>query len=203
MVSTPDTNDGTSSALLAALRFAAHKHRWQRRKDTGATPYINHPIAVAELLARIGGVTDLAALQAAILHDTIEDTQTTPQELEEQFGPEVLGLVQELTDDKRLPQQERKRLQIEHAPQLSARAKQIKIADKTCNLGDVTATEPPGWSLQRKRDYLDWAEKVVAGCRGCNPALEQHFDALAKEKRALLEVGDVTLEEYGENAGDK
>src|SRR6266403_2155928 len=96
--------NNAAAAMLAALRFAAQKHSRQRRKDSDATPYINHPIAVAEVLARVGGVTDLATLQAAILHDTIEDTQTTPQELDEQFGQDVRLLVQELTDDKSLPQ---------------------------------------------------------------------------------------------------
>ena len=127
-------------------------------------------------------------LQAAILHDTIEDTQTTPQELGEHFGQEVRLLVQELTDDKSLPKQERKQLQIEHAPHLSVAAKQIKMADKICNLADITPTQPIDWSLQRKRDYLDWAERVVAGCRGCSPQLEQHFDAVLKEKRQTLET---------------
>ena len=174
--------------MLAALRFAAQKHSRQRRKDSDATPYINHPIAVAEVLARVGGVTDLATLQAAILHDTIEDTQTTPQELDEQFGQDVRLLVQELTDDKSLPQRERKRLQIEHAPHLSTGAKLIKMADKICNLADVTLTQPVDWPLQRKRDYLDWAERVVAGCRGCSPLLEQLFDATLKEKRLILET---------------
>ena len=94
--------------LLAALRFAAEKHRSQRRKDSESTPYINHPIAVAELLARVGKVDNLELLQAAILHDTIEDTETTAQELDERFGERVRRLVEEVTDDKRLPKAERK-----------------------------------------------------------------------------------------------
>jgi guanosine-3',5'-bis(diphosphate) 3'-pyrophosphohydrolase len=176
------------AALLAALSFAAQKHSRQRRKDSDATPYINHPIAVAEVLARVGRVTHLPTLQAAILHDTIEDTQTTPQELDDHFGEAVRLLVQELTDDTSLPKQERKRLQVEHAPHLSRAAQQIKIADKICNVGDITPTQPVDWPLQFKRDYLDWAERVVAGCRGCNPQLEQHFDAVLNEKRQTLET---------------
>jgi len=179
-------NNETAPALLGAMRFAAQKHSRQRRKDSEATPYINHPIAVAEILARIGKVTDLQTLQAAVLHDTIEDTQTTPQELDNDFGQEVRVLVQELTDEKSLPKQERKRLQIEHASHLSTRAKQIKIADKICNLSDITVTQPADWPLQRKRDYLDWAERVVFGCRGWNPHLEDHFDRLLREKRVSL-----------------
>lgn len=186
-MSIPDTNNRAAPAILAALQFAAQKHSRQRRKDSEATPYINHPIAVAEVLATIGRVTDLVTLQTAILHDTLEDTATTPQELDEHFGQEVRLLVQELSDEKSLPKQERKRLQIQHAPHLSARAKQVKIADKICNLVDITATQPADWALPRKRDYLEWAERVVSGCRGCNRELERHFDAVLEEKRKLLE----------------
>jgi len=174
-------------AVLGAARFAAQKHRGQQRKDK-STAYINHPIAVAEILARVGGVSDLAVLQAALLHDTLEDTETTVEELDEKFGPEVRRLVQEVTDDKSLPNAERKRLQVEHAPHLSRGAQQIKIADKISNLGDITADQPAAWSWERKRDYLDWAEKVVAGCRGCCPPLEEHFDQVLKERRAALEA---------------
>jgi len=188
ILSVQNTNNGVATGLLTALRFAAHKHRLQRRKDSDGTPYINHPIAVAEVLARIGGITELTALQAAILHDTLEDTQTTPQELDEHFGQQVRLLVQELTDDKSLPKQERKRLQIEHAPLLTIDAKRIKLADKICNLGDITPTQPPDWPLQRKLDYFDFAERVVAGCRGWSAELERHFDALLNEKRQTLET---------------
>jgi guanosine-3',5'-bis(diphosphate) 3'-pyrophosphohydrolase len=162
--------------LLRAVRFAAEKHRGQRRKGHDASPYINHPIAVAELLARVGGISDLTVLQAAILHDTIEDTETRRDELDREFGTNVRRLVEEVTDDKSLPKQERKRLQIEHAASLSASAKQIKLADKICNLMDITHSPPADWPLQRKKEYLEWARAVVNGCRGCNSLLEAEFD---------------------------
>jgi (p)ppGpp synthase/HD superfamily hydrolase len=181
-----ETAKEPTTLLLAALKFAARKHSRQRRKDLEATPYINHPIEVAEVISRIGGITELPALQAAILHDTIEDTETTPQEIEDYFGQEVRLLVQEVTDDKSLPKQERKRLQVEHAPDLSTSAKQIKIGDKICNVSEITPTQPAEWPLQRKLEYLDWAEKVVSGCRGSNPDLEQHFEAVLKKRRELL-----------------
>ena len=180
-----DTTKEPTTLLLAVLKFAAHKHSGQHRKDK-ATPYINHPIEVAEVLSRIGGITDLPTLQAAILHDTIEDTETSPQELEDYFGQEVRLLVQEVTDDKSLPKQERKRLQVEHAPNLSTPGKLIKIGDKICNVSEVTPTQPAEWPLQRKLEYLDWAEKVVSGCRDCNLDLEQHFDAVLKKSRESL-----------------
>ena len=125
-------------------------------------------------------------LIAAALHDTVEDTQTTFGELEERFGPEVTRLVRELTDDKSLEKTQRKLLQIEHAPNSSLRAKQLKIADKICNVRDITASPPADWPLQRRRDYLKWSERVVAGCRGVNVKLDQAFDqAISRAKNML------------------
>ena len=172
--------------LLKALHFAADKHRDQRRKDEEASPYINHPIEVAELLARVGGVTDLVTLQAAILHDTIEDTNTTPEELEAVFGPEVRGVVEEVTDDTKLLKADRKRLQIEHAPHLSERAKLVKIADKIANVRSVTQTPPAKWPLSRRQEYLDWTEQVICGLHGCNPGLEKLYEELLQEGRRVL-----------------
>jgi guanosine-3',5'-bis(diphosphate) 3'-pyrophosphohydrolase len=182
----PDKTKETPGSLLAVLKFAADKHSRQRRRDLEATPYINHPIAVAEVLSRVGGITDLPTLQAAILHDTIEDTETSAQELKDYFGQEVCLIVQELTDDKSLPKQERKRLQVEHAPNLSTPAKLIKMADKICNVGEITARQPVEWSLQRKLEYLDWAERVVAACRDYNLNLAQHFDTVLKKSKESL-----------------
>ena len=164
--------------ILKALQFAATKHRDQRRKDVDASPYINHPIAAAELLARVGGVTDPTVLVAAILHDTVEDTETTFDELEAAFGSEVRGIVAEVTDDKSLPKPERKLLQVEHARHASSAAKLIKLVDKICNVTDVIEHPATGWSAARRLEYIAWAERVVAGCRGTNAALEQHFDAV-------------------------
>src|SRR5690242_9518877 len=112
--------------VIRAAAFAAHKHRDQRRKDAGATPYINHPLGLARILTAEGGVTDAATICAALLHDTIEDTETTAAELEAQFGVEIRAIVEEVTDDKALPKADRKRLQIEHAPHISDKAKLVK-----------------------------------------------------------------------------
>lgn len=162
--------------VFAALAFAAHKHRDQRRKDEGASPYINHPIALANVLVSEGGVTDHVVLCAAILHDTIEDTQTSHDELVAAFGQEIADVVAEVTDDKSLPKAERKRLQIEHAAHASRSAKLVKLADKTCNLRDLAATPPHDWSDDRRRDYVSWARQVIAGVRGVNAGLEAAFD---------------------------
>jgi guanosine-3',5'-bis(diphosphate) 3'-pyrophosphohydrolase len=172
--------------LFQALHFAATKHRDQRRKGAEASPYINHPIEVAELLAHAGGVTDLVTLQAAILHDTIEDTQTTPEELEAAFGPAVCEVVEEITDNKQLPKAERKQLQIDHAPHLSPRAQLVKLADKISNVRSVIETPPAEWSLERRWEYLNWSERVVAGCRGSNAGLEYAFDQAVAEGRRML-----------------
>ncbi len=174
--------------LLKAISFAADKHRRQRRKDAEASPYINHPIAVATVLASEGDVSDEATLLAAVLHDTVEDTQTTFVELEEHFGPEVAGLVRELTDDKSIEKKERKRLQIEHARESSIRAKQVKIADEICNVRDITVSPPADWPLQRRREYLTWSQKVVAGCRDVNPKLDQAFDRAIVRARSVLDL---------------
>ena len=172
--------------ILKAAHFAADRHRDQRRKGVDASPYINHPIEVAETLARVGGVSDLATLQAALLHDTIEDTKTSAAELEEVFGAEVSDLVGEVTDDKSLPKKERKQKQIDHSPHLSTRAKLIKLADKICNTRDIAHSSPDDWSEERRVQYLNWSEAVVAGCRGVNTHLEGYYDEVLQRARELL-----------------
>ncbi len=174
--------------FLKALNFSAGKHRHQRRKDTAASPYINHPIEVANILWTIGEVYDVAAIIAAILHDTIEDTDATPEEIRLSFGDEILGLVLEVSDNKSLPKQERKQNQITHSPHLSRRAKQIKLADKICNVRDIAYAPPDHWSRQRRIDYLQWAQAVIDGLRGSNEQLERFFDdTLAQARQKLIE----------------
>jgi len=170
--------------LLDALAFAAHKHRAQKRKDKEASPYINHPIALADVLANEGGVEDPVTLCAALLHDTVEDTETTYPELRRLFGRAIADVVAEVTDDKSLDKQVRKELQVKHAPHLSRRAKLVKLADKICNLRDLTADPPAGWSRKRRRDYYEWAKRVIDGLRGAHPGLERLFDKEYARRRA-------------------
>ncbi|HSG23040.1 MAG TPA: HD domain-containing protein [Azonexus sp.] len=162
--------------LISALAFAAHKHRDQRRKDAVASPYINHPIALANVLANEGDVDDERVLIAAVLHDTVEDTETSEQELVREFGHEIASIVLEVTDDQLLPTAERKRLQVEHAGKISRQAKLVKLADKICNLRDIATSPPAGWPVERKRAYFDWAKSVIDGLRGVHPVLEEIFD---------------------------
>lgn len=175
-----------TAAILRAIRFAAYKHRKQQRKDACGTPYIAHPIRVAEILADVAGIGHEEPLIAAVLHDTIEDTDTTLDEIEKHFGQNVRHWVMEVTDDKSLDKQERKQRQIDKARSLSEPAKQIKLADKIANITDIIESPPSDWSIERKRDYLDWSEKVIDGCRGICPPLEELFDERVAEARALL-----------------
>lgn len=171
-------NSDPIGVLVKAVAFAADKHRTQRRKDADASPYINHPIALANVLANEGGITDVVVLSAAVLHDTIEDTNTTAEELTAIFGPKITATVLDVTDDKALDKHVRKQRQIEHAPHISKEAKLVKLADKICNLRDILASPPADWSPERKQGYFDWAAKVVAGVRGVHPELEAVFDEL-------------------------
>ena len=162
--------------LIRAAAFAAHKHRDQRRKDAAATPYINHPLALARVLAVEGHVTDIATLCGALLHDTIEDTETTAAELEREFGAEIRSIVEEVTDDKTLLKAARKQAQIDHAPHISRKAQLVKLADKISNLRDVADSPPDRWTLERRREYFDWAKAVVDRLRGAHAGLEKIFD---------------------------
>jgi guanosine-3',5'-bis(diphosphate) 3'-pyrophosphohydrolase len=178
------------SPVLRAAHFAAQKHRMQRRRDADATPYINHPIALAMLLANEAKIDDPVVLCAALLHDTVEDTETSFEELVAAFGDEVADVVREVTDDKSLAKAERKRLQVEHASCISRRAKLVKLTDKICNLRDIEGAPPVGWSIQRRDEYVAWAAQVVAGLRGVHPGLERIFDDIVRrwsENRARQE----------------
>ena len=172
--------------LLEAASFAAQRHTGHKRKGSAGEPYINHPMEVANMLANVGNVDDYDVLIAALLHDTVEDTGTKTEEIAERFGERVSGIVAEVTDDKSLPKQERKRLQIEHAAHLSPEAKLVKLGDKISNIRDVSNNPPADWDIKRRRDYIDWGEKVVAGLRGTNAALETAFDEAVNSAREKL-----------------
>jgi guanosine-3',5'-bis(diphosphate) 3'-pyrophosphohydrolase len=174
--------DNRILAVLDAAHFAAYKHRNQRRKDADASPYINHPLALARTLAA-AGMMETEVLCAALLHDTVEDTETTFTELEERFGDQVASIVREVTDDKSLNKPERKRLQVEKAASKSREAKLVKLADKISNLRDILNDPPVDWSMQRRAEYFEWAASVVNGMRGTCPVLEAEFDELLESGR--------------------
>ena len=174
------------SLFFKALQFATLKHRDQRRKGGKKRPYINHPIQVAEILWSTGGVRDTNTLVAALLHDTVEDTGVSPEEIAELFNEDVRELVMEVTDNKLLPKPVRKYLQIVNSPKKSPRAQQIKLADKISNVTELALDPPDDWSLQRRKEYLDWTEQVINGLRGNHPALEARYDAALAEARRLI-----------------
>ena len=162
--------------IITALEFASKKHKDQRRKDAEASPYINHPIALAKVLCVEGEITDYKVICGALLHDTIEDTETTEAEIITLFGKSITKIVLEVSDDKSLPKAERKLQQIEHARHASKRAKLVKLADKISNLRDIINSPPADWSVQRKQDYFDWAKEVVDQVRDVSKMLGKAFD---------------------------
>jgi GTP diphosphokinase / guanosine-3',5'-bis(diphosphate) 3'-diphosphatase len=162
--------------IIKAASFAAYKHRNQRRKDADASPYMNHPLSLARVLTEEGGCNDLVTICAALLHDTIEDTDTKSEELELAFNNEIRNVVEEVTDDKSMDKSDRKLAQIEHAALISDKAKKVKLADKICNLRDIIASPPTGWPLERKQAYFDWAKAVIDNLRGVDEKLEAVFD---------------------------
>jgi guanosine-3',5'-bis(diphosphate) 3'-pyrophosphohydrolase len=190
-----DLCENDFAMFLRALQFAARHHADQRRKGGSHAPYINHPINVTMELWHTGQVRDTVTLVAALLHDTIEDTEATPEEIRQLFGEEVLSVVLEVTDDKNLPKPERKRLQVVNAPNKSPRARQIKLADKINNVFEIAHDPPNEWSLTRRREYMDWTKQVIDGLRGQNPALETRFDAVLAEAHALLDADEKKVDQ--------
>ena len=174
-----DTNEPIRAILSAAL-FAAEKHAGQRRKGDAAEPYVNHLLEVADLIARALPEPDTDLIIAALLHDSIEDAGVTAQDLALRFGADVADLVSEVTDDKSLPKQERKRLQVENAPKKSVRAQTIKLADKISNLRSMLSSPPAGWDLERRKEYFTWAKRVVDGLTAPDPILKAEFESTVR-----------------------
>lgn len=188
-------SDKDLDKIIRALEFSASKHRDQRRKEREKIPYINHLIEVLSILWRIGHIRYIPILVAAILHDISKDTDTKHEEISSLFGQEVLSLVLEVTDDKSLSKEERKQLQIEHAPNLSTGAKLIRIADKISNVSSW-----PNWPKERFVECLDWTEMVMKGLRGTNLELETHYDLALKISRE--KVANEYTDEYSANCCD-
>jgi GTP diphosphokinase / guanosine-3',5'-bis(diphosphate) 3'-diphosphatase len=174
--------------ILAAAHFAAEKHAHQKRKGANQEPYINHLIEVAELIASSSSRLDPELLMAGFLHDTVEDTGVTLTELEERFGSDVAALVAEVTDDKSLPKETRKQLQVKNAHKKSERAQTLKLADKISNLRSILQSPPVGWAAERKRQYFDWAKAVVSELNSPNPILKKEFDRLYSKGSQLTET---------------
>jgi guanosine-3',5'-bis(diphosphate) 3'-pyrophosphohydrolase len=190
-------NNDEFTIFLSALEFAAEKHRFGNRKDQPegqphGTAYINHPIRAAGLLWNTGQVRDIRILAAALLHDVLEDTPTKDEEIETRFGSEILGIVKEVTDDKSLPKDVRKRIQVETAAKKSFEARTVKLADKVTNVRDIRLT-PPNWDKDRKLTYVMWSKKVVDQIRGTNNALEKKFDEEFSLALAAIENKEINI----------
>ncbi|XP_015188728.1 PREDICTED: guanosine-3',5'-bis(diphosphate) 3'-pyrophosphohydrolase MESH1 isoform X2 [Polistes dominula] len=180
--------ESTTDKIICADPFKEEKHKNQKRKDPAQTPYINHPIGVANILLHEGDVYDPVVILAALLHDTVEDTDTSFDEIEQEFGYTVSQVVQEVTDDKTLPKAERKRLQIENAPKRSHRAKLVLLADKLYNLRDLQKSTPIGWTPERVKEYFKWAKAVVDRIRRTNSNLETALDKIFEEQKIETEI---------------
>lgn len=170
--------------LLRAAVFAARVHATHRRKGAAAEPYVNHVLEVAEILAAHAAPPD--AILAALLHDAVEDSDEDPEpctlaQIEAAFGAAVAGIVAEVSDDKSLPKEVRKGLQVRRGPGTSAAAKQLRLADKISNLNAISASPPKGWDHARRLEYVGWCGRVAAGLRGVNPALDALFEATYRE----------------------
>lgn len=171
--------------LIKALAFAGEKHKHQRGDDAHALPYINHPIALVHTLAHEGAIHDETLLCAALLHDTLEYTQTTVQELATAFSPKIAAIVLEVTDDFSQPKAVCQQQQIARAPHLCPEAKLIKLADKICNLRDIINIPPADWDVAAKLHYFDWSAQVIAGLRGIHPPLEAIFDQVYAQRTLI------------------
>jgi (p)ppGpp synthase/HD superfamily hydrolase len=163
-------------SVLRAADAAARWHVHQRRKGSAQEPYINHLLEVASLVTEATGATEPNVVVAALLHDAIEDQGITADTIARDFGQHVADIVTEVTDEKSLHKAERKRLQVANALNKSREAKLIKLADKTSNVRAVANSPAPNWTVERRREYVEWATKVIAGLRGTSPWLEQQFD---------------------------
>lgn len=177
-----------TTRIVQAIHFSAQKHKTQKRKNSKQTPYICHPVGVAHRLAIDAGIDDEDVLIAALLHDTVEDTDTTLEEIERLFGSRVAEIVDEVSDDKTLPKHVRKQQQIDHAPHISHEAKLVKLADKLDNLTDLLTDTPIGWEPQRVTQYFDWAEKVIRGLRSTNEPLETAIDDVLANREMAIEA---------------
>lgn len=163
--------------VFAALSFAAQRHRDAPRP--GADPCLAHPIAVADAIVSIGGVTDAVVLCAALLHDVVNNTETPPQLLMDRFGREIADVVLDISDDRSLPEVQRRRVQVAYAPNLSGRARLVRLADMLCRLRRLAAVP-----RAERAAEVAWVAQMVAGLGGMNTALETAADA------ALLALHD-------------
>lgn len=181
--------------LLETITYAIIKHDGQKRKDENAYPFIVHPIDVASILIK-AGVTDNDVLNAAILHDVVEDTSATYEEVKTKFGKSVADYVQEVSDDKSLSKLERKKAQIEHAKVISEGAKLIKLADKISNLTSLSNSVPKSWPAIWEKGYFAWAKLCTDNMSGLSEQLDAQLNTLYQNALSDLDIEKVREEYY-------
>lgn len=159
------------SKLAQAIHYASGQHIGQLRKNAAADPYIVHPFEVMNVL-RMCDVLDVDTLCGAILHDTVEDTGSTPEDIEKLFGTKVREIVMECSDDKSLDKVTRKKLQIEHSKNISREAKLVKLSDKYSNIKGLLTEPPATWSHDEIMGYVRWGFVVCQNLYGQNEKLD-------------------------------
>jgi (p)ppGpp synthase/HD superfamily hydrolase len=182
----PPIQEGETAVILAALQFSVQKHLRQMSKESDNGTYLDQRIAVTDVLSRIGHVTDITILTAAILHYVFDDTQTLKLELDQHFGPKVRYLVQELSENKNSSEPNRMRVQLKRASTLSFPAKNILLAEKICNMQSISSNNPADWSLERKCEYMTQLAQIATSCRGANPYLDQYFNELIEARMEMI-----------------
>ena len=178
------------SLLTSAASFAAIAHSADRRKNVQQSPYIEHPLRVGDRISSLGRITDCEVIAASYLHDVVEDTDITDEDIRAKFGDNVANIVKEVTDDRTLSKLDRKKNQVKNAPGKSYQAKLVKLADKLDNLSDLINEVPQGWTEQSRYGYFIWCYFVIAGLRGTNEYLEKALDDLYTEIIPLDELQD-------------
>ncbi|VBB18657.1 putative guanosine-3' 5'-bis(diphosphate) 3'-pyrophosphohydrolase MESH1 [Yasminevirus sp. GU-2018] len=194
-MSEPTSNQSSSKTILKAVKYAAECHRDQRRKDQFKTPYINHPVEVAEFLANLG-VTDVNTLVGCILHDVLEDTDGTEQQISDLFGDVVLRIVLDCSDDKSLDKIQRKRLQISHAEDIRPEAKLVKLADKYSNISGLLTHPPTSWSEEEIKGYVHWGMAVCRNLYGVNETVDNELRKLFSQHGVDVNMSQTELEKH-------
>jgi len=166
-------NEKDAEAVLGAAIFATEKHKSQVRSNEKKTPYIIHPIEVADLVMKIGHVYDKDVLITALLHDVMDDTQTTYEQITSLYGTKVSSYLEEMTSKQGLSLKEQKKQQIMQAFRQNPSVAIIKLSDKLSNLKTLATSPPPSWSRDRIDQYFQWAQTVIENLPESNQLLKK------------------------------
>jgi len=160
-----------------AVLFTVRKHATQTRRD--GSPYVAHPLRVAESLRSIGGIEDMNVILAGLMHDLIEDTECEWATIAKRFGEPVADLVAILSGDMRLPKVQRREEVVDRIRAAPTEAKAVRLADRLDNLADMK-----GFSESRRKEYIRDSWKILEACAGANPGLEKALEATIRRLEA-------------------